>query len=119
MAIIRVLGGAFLPGQGTVTKTGFQLRQADPSGKPTVVRVPFASVRSIAPTAGDTRSRTDKAITGSIVGGLTLGVTGAISGAMVNSQPNEVAFTVHLTDGRQFRAAADSGTWQQLASLKG
>jgi hypothetical protein len=118
MAIIRVLGGAFLPGQGTVTKTGFQLRHADPSGNATVVRVPFASVRSIVPTAGDTRTGTDKMITGSIVGGLTLGVTGAISGAMVNSQGKEVAFTVHLTDGREFRAAADSGTWQQLASLK-
>ena len=118
MAIIRVLGGAFLKGQATVTKTGFQLRQADPGGKPKVVRVPFASVRSIVPTAGDARSGTEKVITGSIVGGMTLGITGAISSAMVNSQANEVAFTVHLTDGREFRAAADSATWQQLASLK-
>ena len=117
MAIIRVLGGAFLKGEGTVTKTGFQLRQADPGGQPKVVRVPFSAVRSVVPTSGDTRTGTEKAITGSIVGGMTLGITGAISGAMVNSRPAEVTFIVHLADGRQFRAMADSATWQQLATL--
>jgi hypothetical protein len=117
MAIIRVLGGAFLQGEGTVTKTGFQLRQADPGGQVKVVRIPFSAVRSVVPTSGDTRGGTEKVITGSIVGGMTLGITGAISSAMVNSQPAEVAFVVYLTDGRQFRAMADSSTWQQLAAL--
>ena len=118
MPTIRVLSGAFLPGPAKMTKTGFELLQADPAGQPTLARIPFSAVRSVVPASGDTRTGSEKVITGSIVGGLTLGVTGAISSAMVNSQPAQVTFTVNLTDGRRFRAQTDSSTWQQLASLK-
>jgi len=119
MATIRVLSGAFVPGPAQMTKTGLQLLEAVPGGEPKLARVPFSSIRSIVPASGDTRTGTEKAITGSIVGGLTLGVTGAISSAMVNSQPAPVTFTVNLTDGRRFRAQTDSTTYQQLVARQG